>query len=332
MEPDKEKLSCKTLKKGKCISIIIPARNEEENLPSVYSEVSRVMSSIPYEYEAIIIDNSSTDNTEEIAVSICDRDANWKYIRFSRDFSPEISIAAGLRYASGDAAIVLFSDLQDPPDRIPDLIKLWEEGNDIVYGKLKNRGGDSWLKGVLVKLGYLAINMLTEIHIPVNATDFRLYSREVMDAVNLLKERNRYMRGFSHWVGFKSAPLEYDRRPRKAGRSASSLIYLIFFTINAITTFSIRPLRIFSFLGLGVLSFSIILAIVYLLSFFMTFTLPGLTTVYLLLLLNLGFISLGFGILGEYIGNIYKETKQRPLWIIKKTKNLDISKGAFPAN
>lgn len=216
----------------KCISIIVPAKNEEENVPRLYEELTRVMSPLPYDYEVIVIDNCSADKTGELAEELCERDNRWKYLRFSRDFTAEISIAAGLEYCTGDAAIVLFSDLQDPVDRIPDLIGKWEEGNDIVYGRLKNRRDDSWLRSMAVAMGYFVISKLSDVQIPPNATDFRLYSRDVIDAIKSMHERSRYMRGFAHWVGFKSAPLEYDRNPRKAGRTKAPFYFLIVFALQ----------------------------------------------------------------------------------------------------
>lgn len=315
----------------KCISIIVPAKNEEENLPRAYDEITSVMSAIPYDYEVIVIDNFSIDKTGEIAEEICEKDKRWKYIQFSRDFSSEISIAAGLEHCIGDAAIVLFSDLQDPCDRIPDFIKKWEEGYDIVYGKLKKRSDNSWLRSLAVWAGYFLINKLSDVQIPPNATDFRLYSRDVINAIKRMHERNRYMRGFAHWVGFRTVPIEYDRNPRKAGKSKAPFYYLIAFTLNAIITFSIRPLRLFTYFGILIMIISMILGAVYIEKYIANKgKFPGFTTAYLLILINIGVTAMGFGILGEYIGNIYNETKRRPLWIIRKYRNIDVNSKVFP--
>ena len=250
--------------------------------------------------------------------------SNWKYIKFSRNFTSEISVTAGLRYAKGDAVVILLSDLQDPPELIPEFVHKWEQGYDVVCGLLKGRADDVWWKPIGAKFMYLILNKLTDIKIPQNVTDFRLMSRSVVDAINKLDERNRYFRGLAHWVGFKTYMVHYDRRPRLKGKGNAPFYYLIDFTLRAITSFSIAPLRIFSVSGLLVLGFTFIFMCVTLVHFIFGNTIPGLTTVIVLLLLNLGFVSLGIGTLGEYVGRTYIETKRRPLWIVEKTLNIEL--------
>ncbi len=313
-------------KERKLISIVMPAMNEEENLPRAYKEVTEVFSQLPdYGYEVIVIDNDSTDKTADVCASICAQDMKWKYVKFSRNFTSEISIAAGLRLAKGDAVIILFSDLQDPPRLIPEFIKKWEEGYDVVCGLLSKRADDTWWKTLGAKSIYWLLNRLSDIKIPPHVVDFRLMSRPVVNAVNKLDERNRYFRGLSHWAGFKTCTVPYERRPRLKGKSAASFFYLIDFTLRALTSFSITPLRIFSGLGWILLGFAVVYMIISLGYFFFGHTVPGLTTVIILLLFNLAFISLGIGALGEYIGRIYMETKRRPLWVIEKNLNITIS-------
>lgn len=310
----------------KVLSIIMPAYNEEENLPRAYDEVSRVLQEkLPeYEYEVLLIDNCSIDATREVCHSICARDGRWRYLRFSRNFSSEISIAAGLRYSTGDAVIILFSDLQDPPELLPEFVRKWEEGNDIVCGLLKKREDGLWWKTLGARLAYSLLNSATDIHIPKNLTDYRLMARPVVNALNRLSERNRYFRGLAHWVGFKTATIEYERKPRMKGESKAPFWYLIDFTIRALTSFSIAPLRLFGGIGFCVLVFTVVYGLVTGLRWLAGGTVPGLTTVYLLLLALLGIVSLGIGTLGEYIGRIYVETKQRPLWVVAQTENLEL--------
>ncbi|HQU45239.1 MAG TPA: glycosyltransferase family 2 protein, partial [Pirellulales bacterium] len=272
---------------GKLVTVIMPARNEEGNLPRAYAELTEVMSGTPYDYEVLVIDNDSQDRTGAIAAELCQRDRRWRYVKFSRNFNVEASISAGLRLARGDAAVVLFSDLQDPPELLPTFFNHWEEGHDVVYGVLRDRQGDPWWKVLGAKAVYRMVNALADVEITPNATDFRLLSRRAIDALNQFDERNRYLRGFAHWIGFRSRGVEYDRRPRSAGKSKAPFFYLIGLAINAITCFSTRPLQLFSLAGAGALAGTLLLAAVYLGSYFFAYTMPGLTTVYLLLLANL---------------------------------------------
>jgi glycosyltransferase involved in cell wall biosynthesis len=306
----------------KLLSIVMPARNEEGNLRRAYEEVSAVLADLPYDYEVIVIDNDSTDRTGDVAAELCAFNPRWRYLRFSRNFSVEISIAAGLRYCRGDAAVVLFSDLQDPPEIIPEFARKWEEGSDVVYGMLRQRTGDPFWKAGCARLFYWLVHKLADVEITPNATDFRLYSRRAIDALNQFDERNRYLRGFAHWIGFRRCAVTYDRRARKAGQSKAPFFYLLNLAANAITCFSIKPLQLFSLMGFVALGGTLLLAAIYVCSYFFAFTMPGLTTVYLLLLANLAVLLLGFGTLGEYIGRIYVETKKRPLFFVERTINL----------
>jgi dolichol-phosphate mannosyltransferase len=289
----------------KLLTLIVPAMNEEGNLPRAYDEVTRVMADLPYDYEVLVIDNASTDRTGDLAAELAARDPRWRYVRFSRNFSVEISIAAGLRFARGDAAMILFSDLQDPPQLIPDFVRKWEEGHDVVYGQVRSRQGDPLWKAWGARLFYRIINALSEVEITPNATDFRLLSRRAIDALNQFDERNRYLRGFAHWVGFKRCPIVYDRVPRTAGKSKAPSFYLLNLAANAITCFSIKPLQLFSLTGVVALFGTFCLALFYLVCWLGSYTVPGLTTVYLLMLANLAVMLLGFGAIGEYVGRIY---------------------------
>ncbi|HBI41358.1 MAG TPA: hypothetical protein DDY78_00685 [Planctomycetales bacterium] len=307
----------------KLLTLVMPAMNEEDNLPRAYEEVTRVMADLPYYYEVLVIDNASTDNTGGLASALAERDCRWRYLRFSRNFSVEISIAAGLRFARGDAALVIFSDLQDPVNLIPEFLRKWEEGNDVVYGQVRNRQGDSFWKAWGARLFYRIINALADVEITPNATDFRLLSRRAIDALNQFDERNRYLRGFAHWIGFKRCPVVYDRLPRSAGKSKAPPLFMLNLAVNALTCFSIKPLQLFSVAGVVAFGCTFCLALVYLGGWLFSYALPGLTTVYLLMLANLAVMLLGFGAIGEYVGRIYIETKRRPLFLIDRAVNLD---------
>ena len=315
----------------KLLSIIMPVRNEEGNLSAAYDEVTAVMAGLPYDYEVILIDNDSSDATPLVAADLCRRDDRWRYVKFSRNFTVEASLAAGYRFARGDAAVVLFGDLQDPPALIAEFLKKWEEGFEIVYGVIRHRHGDPLWKAWSARMLYRTVNYLSDIDIPNNATDFRLLSRRAIDALNQLGERNRYIRGFSHWIGFRQCPIVYDRRPRTAGKSKAPFFYLLNLAANAITCFSIRPLQLFSLFGFITLGATISVALGYIATYFLGGTVPGLTTIYVLLLAILGVILVGFGTLGEYVGRIYIETKQRPLFIVERTINMPEANVDSPA-
>ncbi|MCG3136827.1 MAG: putative glycosyltransferase [Phycisphaerae bacterium] len=307
------------------ISVVMPVCNEEEMLPVAYDEVTAVLSSLNYDYEVLLIDNASDDGTAALAGEICRTDTRWRYLRFSRNFGAEISLAAGLRYARGEAVITLFSDLQDPPERIPDLLAKWEEGYDQVYGVHTRRNGDPAWRNALIGLYYRFMHFCSEVHIPRNAGNFRLLSRRVVNVFNRMDERARYTRGILHWMGFKSCAVSYERRPRRAGRSKAPLLFMIPYALQAITSYSVYPLRAFQLLGGVALLVAILLAMGYLAAYlFWGAQVQGFTTTYLLLLANLGVMALGFGTLGEYISTIFIETKRRPLWLVDNTLNIEI--------
>jgi dolichol-phosphate mannosyltransferase len=301
------------------LSIILPARNEEENLAPAFEELTAVLSDLPCRYEVLVIDNDSDDGTAAVAAELCERDRRWKYVKFSRNFGVEASIAAGLRFARGDAALVLFSDLQDPPDLIPEFFRRWREGHDVVYGVLRRRAGDPlWRRGA-ARLGYWLIGKLAEVPITPNATDFRLLSRRAIDALNRLDERHRYLRGLAHWIGFRRCAVPYDRRPRTAGRSKAPLSCMLSVFANALTGFSVRPVQVFSLSGAGLLVISVCLTIAWLAG-----AEPwGMTGLHLLLLGNLTALLVGLGIVGEYVARGYMESKRRPLYLVESTINLD---------
>jgi dolichol-phosphate mannosyltransferase len=234
----------------KMISIIVPVRNEEGNLRRAYDEITASMGPLPYDYEVLVIDNASTDSSGSLAAELCTQDSRWRYIRLSRNFGLEASLAAGFRLATGDAGMVMFGDLQDPPGLIGQFVAKWEDGFDVVYGVIRRRTGDPLWKSKFAGWFYRIVNYLAESDVPMHATDFRLLSRRAIDAVNQFGERNRYIRGYSHWIGLRQCPIVYDRRKRTSGKSKASFLFLINYAVNAITCFSTKPLQLFSLFGL----------------------------------------------------------------------------------
>lgn len=321
------------------ITIIVPALNEELNIARLERELLAVTDTMPYRFEFLVIDNDSTDRTGELVKAICHRDPRWRYLRFSRNFTVEMSITAGYHYASGNAMIVLYSDLQDPPDVIPRMVEKWREGFDVVYGVRTIRTGDPGWRNLSVKIAYRVIAWFSDVHIPTDTGDFRLITRQVRDALEGCGEYNRYMRGLIAWLGFRQTGISYERRPREAGASKGPLIYTILFAINAITSFSLKPLRLFSLFGCVMIMLSILAAMVYSILFLVGSPPPGITTLIVLSFLGIGFNSLGIGVLGEYLGRTYTEVKQRPLYIVQEMVNMndsaysiDTPLSSFPAN
>ena len=239
----------------------------------------------------------------------------------SRDFSVEGSLTAGLQSAQGDAVIILFSDLQDPPSRIPDLLARWEEGYQVVYGVLETRSHEPVWKSWGAHAIYRFLGKYASVTIPPNATDFRLLSRQAVDALNQCPERFRYLRGLSHWIGFRSCPLPYQRRPRVAGSSKASLAVMFHLAGNALTGFSLAPLRACTVIGLTVAALTVLLSCLSVSARLAGWNI-GLGLVEILLLTQLAATFACAGILGEYVGRTYWESKQRPVFAIEETCNL----------
>ncbi len=305
------------------ISIIIPALNEEGNIARLEQELVKVTDPLPYRFEFLVIDNSSTDRTGELVKAICRRDLRWKYVRFSRNFTVEMSITAGYHFAAGDAMIVLYSDLQDPPEMIPRFLEKWQEGYDVVYGERTVRHGDPVWRNVAVKLAYDIIARLSDVPIPKNTGDFRLITRQVRDALMQCSEYNRYLRGLISWLGFRQVGISYERRPRTAGSSKAPFWELLVFVFNAVTSFSLKPLRVFTVLGFVLLALSGVAGLVYAGLWLSHSAPPGITTLIVLSFAAIGLNSLGIGVLGEYIGRTYAEVKGRPLYIVQEAVNVE---------
>lgn len=310
------------------ITLVFPAYNEEKNLPLLFERIGAVVEKLPaYRFEMLILDNFSSDRTPEIATAQCRKDTRWKYVRYSRNFGVEASMLAGLDLAEGDAVITIFSDMQDPPEYIPTMLEKWREGNEVVYGIVKERNDSSFLKTLGAKMAYKLIRALAECDIPENATDFRLLDRKVVLNLRTMRESDRYMRGLVHWVGFRQTGFEYSRAKREGGKSSANLIYCIKFALHAIVCFSSKPTHLSMMFGLVLTTLSIVLAFLYtILNFvrpsFLVPPPPGLTTLILLLLFVMGSNALFLGIIGEYIGRIYRQGKGRPIYIIDRRENI----------
>lgn len=310
------------------ISIILPAYNEEENLPGAIARINAVAESLAdrYDFEMIIMDNASVDRTGTIARTQCLADPRWKYLVYSRNFGAEASMLAGLDHAKGDAVINVFSDMQDPPEYIPEMIGKWETGAQMVYGVLRQRNDYSIVKTLGAKVAYKLIHWLADTNIPENATDFRLMDRVVVDALCQMREPDRYLRGLVHWLGFRTDSFIYDRAKRVGGATSANLVYCIKFALHAIVCFSSKPMHLAMMLGLVLTLGSVFLSVAYVVLYFVrpAFLMPpppGITTIMLFALFIIGLNALLLGIIGEYVGRIYNQGKKRPLYIVADKMN-----------
>ncbi len=310
------------------ISIVAPAYNEEEVLPEFYRRVRDVMDHLGEPWELILINDGSQDNTLAVMRELHAKDPRVKIISFSRNFGHQLAITAGLDYARGDAVVIIDADLQDPPEVIPELVEKWREGYDVVYAIRKERHGESWFKEWTAKLFYRLIYRITDVDIPKDTGDFRLMDRKVVNVLRTMRERSRFMRGLSVWVGFKQTGVYYVREPRFAGETKYPLRKMIKFALDAITSFSYVPLQLATYFGFAIAGLSLLgMIIAVYLRLSTGRALLGQATT-LVTVLFLGGIQLIFlGIIGEYLGRIYDEVKARPLYIVAETIGFDDEPG-----
>ncbi|WP_230873351.1 glycosyltransferase family 2 protein [Bombella sp. ESL0378] len=305
---------------SRVISVIIPCHNEEKNIIKSLHALNNILDNIPHiTWKVLLIDDGSSDKTLEIATSLQEQDNRLKIIEFSRNFGKEAAMTAGLDEATGDAAIIIDADLQDDPSLIPQMVKKWEEGTEVVLAKRSDRTTDHVLKRFTASLFYRTHNALSPLKIPENVGDFRLIDRCVIDALKLLPERQRFMKGLFAYVGFKTETLTYKRQARETGESKFTPLSLWNLALEGFTSFSTIPLRIWTYLG----TIGAILSIIY--GFFVVFHkllygngTQGYTSIFFAILFFGSIQMITVGILGEYIGRIYMETKQRPVYIIRK--------------
>ncbi len=307
----------------KIYSIVVPVYNEEEVLPVFYKRLRGSMDSLNDEYEIVFINDGSNDSSLKIIRGFQEKDRRIKILDFSRNFGHQAAITAGMDYAQGRAVVIIDADLQDPPEVIPSFIKKWKEGYDVVYGIRKERKGESFFKKFSAAMFYRILRKLTDMNVPVDAGDFRLLNREVVEVLKRIRERNRYIRGLISWAGFKQIGVFYAREERFAGKTKYSLKKMLKLAIDGIISFSSFPLRIATYLGTGVAIASFIYTIYAIfIHFFTEQTVAGWTSLIVAILFIGGLQLICLGLLGEYIGRINDEAKKRPLYIIKKVYEL----------
>jgi len=305
----------------KLVSIVVPAYNEEDNVEELHRRFNNVFLSLPdYDFEVIIVDNGSTDSTLERLVQIHKNDKRYKIISLTRNFLPvNNAIVAGMRYAKGDAVFITYADLQDPPEMIPEFLKKWEDGYEIVYGIIKEREKMKLSRRILYSLFYIVINRLTKDVIPKDASDFTLIDRKVNTVIVNLEERNKFLRGLIPWTGYRKIGIDYTRAPRHAGASKADISTVLSFAVNGLSSFSTFPLQIASILGFILAFFSFVLIIIEGVLFIIYGReIPGIATIILVMLFSFGILFFLLGIIGGYIGKIYEEVKRRPDYLIKR--------------
>ena len=305
------------MRKHKLLSVVVPVFNETAVIDAFYARLKHVMDSlVPLSYEILFVDDGSRDDSYNKLVGLAAEDKNIRVIKFSRNFGHQIAITAGIDVAIGDAVVVIDSDLQDPPEVIKDFVGKWEEGYDVVYGIRKKRKGESKLKLITANLFYRLLKTLIKIDIPLDAGDFRLMNRRVVDHFKRLKESDRFVRGLTSWLGFNQTGVLYDREERYAGETKYPYRKMIKFALDGITSFSSIPLKLASWLGYLTSILSFLYACVVLIEKMLGYTVQGWATIMVGMLFLGGVQLICLGIIGEYIGRIFNETKQRPLYVI----------------
>jgi len=307
------------MKASQLLSIVVPMYNEAENIGPFYERLKKALDNIGESYEIICLNDGSTDATLENLLKLREKDPNIKVVDLSRNFGKEIVLTAGLDFSSGMAVIPIDADLQDPPELIPQLVAKWKEGYEVVYAVRKSRLGESLFKKLSAHLFYRLAEKIMDINIPRDTGDFRLMDRSAVDALKNMRERNRFMKGLFAWVGFKQFAIYYERDPRHKGKTKWNFFKLLNFAIEGITSFSYVPLRLATYIGLVIALMSFFYA-----AYIMISTLiygnpvPGYPSLITIILFLGGVQLICIGIMGEYMGRIYNEVKQRPVYIIRK--------------
>ena len=307
----------------KKISILIPAYNEEEVLDILYARLGKLANdNKDYDFEFLFINDGSRDKTLDMIKGFAEMDKRVAYVNLSRNFGKEIAMIAGLDHVTGDATVVIDADLQDPPELIPEMIKYWEEGYDDVYAKRSSREGETWFKKFSSTAFYNILEKSTRVPIQKDTGDFRLLDRRAVEALKEFRESERYTKGMFSWIGFNKKEISYDRDPRAAGETKWNYGRLINFAIDGITSFTTGPLRFSTYMGV-LISFAafIYLLIVVFQAIFVGNTLAGYPSMMAVILFLGGVQLLSLGIIGEYVGRIFNETKRRPLYFVEEYHN-----------
>jgi glycosyltransferase involved in cell wall biosynthesis len=306
------------------LSVIAPMYNEEKNIDHFFAKLLPVLESLDLSYEVICIDDGSTDGTINKILEYYKINPIIKLIKLSRNFGKDNALTAGLHYARGKAVVPIDSDLQDPPELIKSFLSKWREGYDVVYAVREKRHGDSIMKRLTANLFYKFINLFSETRIPPNTGDYRLLDRRVVEVLNQIPERTRFMKGLFAWVGFKQIGIPYDRQPRHLGRTKWNFWKLWNFALDGITLFSTSGLKVWSYVGLFISMLSFLYATFLIIrTLILGIDVPGYASIMVVILFLGGLQLVSLGILGEYLGRVYAEVKKRPPYIVSECIGFD---------
>lgn len=309
-------------------SIVAPIYNEEGNIQHLYERLCEVMDSTGEPWELVTVNDGSRDRSLELLRELAEKDPRIKIVNFARNFGHQIAVTAGLDYVSGDASVIIDADLQDPPELILEMIERWKAGYEVVYAVREERKGESWFKLLTAKIFYRLIYRITDVDIPLDTGDFRLMDAKVVAALQSMREHNRFIRGMTSWIGFKQTGVSYVREERFAGETKYPLGKMVSFAMDAITGFSYFPLQIMVYVSfvLGVLAVLLVPVISVLRVTLGSGFLGGQVTTIVLLLFVSSFQLFFLFILGQYVARIYDETRDRPLYLVANTTNLEPKK------
>ena len=304
----------------KKISIIIPTYNEEESLPYLHERLEKLMGEMNnYEFEVLFVNDGSKDNSLNLIKKYRQEDNRYSYVDFSRNFGQEIAMAAGIDYVTGDCAIFMDADLQDPPELIKEMVKYWEEGYDDVYARRRNRTGEGFIKKITSKMYYKVLQMMTKVEIQKDTGNYRLIDKRCINALKKMKESERCLKSMFSWMGYRKKEVLFDRPPRVAGKTKWNYIKLMDLAIDGITSFTTSPLKISTYMAIPTFMI-LIIYLMYVIAkcIIMHVVIQAFQAIILLILFFSGIQILLFGIVGEYLGRIFKETKNRPLYFINE--------------
>lgn len=316
------------------LSVVVPCMNEEESLRQTHECLATVLKEAPVNFEIVYVDDGSTDSTADVLRGLQAADERVRVVRFSRNFGHQVAITAGIEHASGDAVVIIDADLQDPPEVILEFLAKWQDGYDVVYGVRTERDGESAFKLLSAKMFYRFFTRMSDTRMPLDTGDFRWMDRRVVDALISMPERDRFVRGMVSWLGFSQVAVPYHRGPRGAGTTKFSLFKMIRFALDGIFSFSILPLRMATWIGFAASGVAVVGILVVLLERF--FQVPGLVKGWSSAVIGELFIGgvqlVCLGIIGEYVGRIYGESKRRPLYVVRERMGFEASNPVAAAN